>query len=202
MGRPPRNKHQISTPERLLNAAELEFANAGFAKARLADIARLAGIRRPSLLYHYPSKDELYKATVQRCFNKLASLLLDAIKQSQNFKQGLRRLTLDFHSFLQEKPHIARLVIREFLEGQGPGRDILMSQVAPLLDSVEAFINNQGRDQIQNGLPLRPALMRVISDLLLQTASGDLKEPLWGPQDHAWSLTQTTFFGPHQRESQ
>ena len=55
MARPKKGVHQVPTEERILQAAETEFGRKGFERTRLEDIAETAGIRRPSLLYHFKS---------------------------------------------------------------------------------------------------------------------------------------------------
>ena len=59
MPRPKHNANAIPTEERILAAAEQIFGEQGFERSRLEDIAAVAGIRRPSLLYHFKSKCKL-----------------------------------------------------------------------------------------------------------------------------------------------
>ena len=86
MGRPPASRFEIDTPTRILDAAEHAFAIAGLAGARLADIAGAAGIRRPSLLYHFSSKERLYGAVVERAF----AVLTDTLTQRRWLGTGCR----------------------------------------------------------------------------------------------------------------
>lgn len=183
-----------TTKERLLEAAEIEFALGGFDGAKLADIAKRVGIRRPSLLYHFPSKTELYKATVERAFLQLGDTLSTGMSSSKPFRDRLKAITERFSAFLEQRPFLARLVIREFLSGDGPGREILLSKVAPLLDLVEAFIGEEGGELVRGSLPIRAAIMSSVSNILLKNASGGLQEALWGSGDHSWTLTRFVFF--------
>lgn len=184
----------ISTKDRLLEAAEIEFALGGFDGAKLADIAKRVGIRRPSLLYHFPSKAELYKTTVERAFEQLGAALDSGMSAAGSFRDRLQSITEVFADFLERRPFLARLVIREFLTGQGPGHDILLSEVAPLLDSVESFIAGEGGELVRSSLPIRAAIMQSVSNILLKNASGGLQEALWGSDDHSWTLTRFVFF--------
>lgn len=188
MGRPPTSTVVTATPERLLDAAQAEFAAAGFERAKLADIAARAGITRPSLLYHFGSKEELYRACVERSFGRLASALATVMLAPQPFLARLRATIRAYGEFLAAEPAIARIVLRELVDGSGPGADILIKQVAPLVDGVEAFVRTQGAELLRAGVPVRAAIMQIAGDMLLRAAAGPLRPPLWGPHDHTLDL--------------
>jgi AcrR family transcriptional regulator len=190
MGRPPANALATATPERLLEAALAEFAAVGFGEAKLADIAARAGITRPSLLYHFRTKEELYETTVQRSFHKLAVALAEAMTGTSPFVDRFRAMLQRYVDFVATEPAVARIVLRELLEGTGPGARILVEQVAPLVDTVERFVRIQGQGSIKKGVPVRAAIMQISGDVLLRAAAGPLREPLWGTDDHAQVLAE------------
>lgn len=192
MARPRADSNRISTPERILAAAELAFASAGF-EARLSDIASEAGIRRPSLLYHFDSKEQLYAAVVTRAFARLGEALLLGRSVDGGFVTQLEQMTRAFVRFVDANPAVAQLVIRELLVADGPGNAILMGRVAPLLSEIERWIETQGAGHLRPGVPIRPAMLQVVSDVLLRSASGPMREPLWGDadEDRTWWMSQT-----------
>jgi AcrR family transcriptional regulator len=190
-----------STTERILVAAELEFAAVGFASARLADIAERAGIRRPSLLYHFASKELLYRAVVERAFDQLGAELLRSMGRAGDFEARFDALVGAFAHFLDARPTLAPIITRELIDdtdrddasrrGGAAGRAIMLERVAPLLDTIETFVREAGAMRVRRGLPVRAAIVQIAGDLLLRSAAGSLRAPLWGPGDHAKLLART-----------
>lgn len=190
MGRPLSSAHEIATPERVLAAAELAFAAVGYGAAKLADIARRAGIQRPSLLYHFGSKEALYARTVERCFGRLREALVETMTADGELAVRIDRTVERYVEFLDAEPQLARIVLRELLDGHGPGRQILLRQVVPLLDVLERFLREHGGPAIRPDVPVRAALLQVGSDALLRAAAGPLRRPLWGTHDHSQRLAR------------
>ncbi len=190
MGRPPASANAVATPERVLSAAEGAFAAVGYGAAKLADIANRAGIRRPSLLYHFGSKEALYAQTVERCFGRLRAALTATMSAPGDFPTRLQRTVLRYVEFLDAEPQLARIVVRELLDEQGPGRAIVLRQVVPLLEVVEQFIRQHGGDHLRPDVPIRAVVMQIGSSVLLQAAAGSLREPLWGDTCHTDPLSR------------
>ena len=59
--------------DQIVAAALAEFGQAGYASARLAEIARRAGITLPSLLQQFPTKEEIFREVVR-------STLIDSLR--------------------------------------------------------------------------------------------------------------------------
>src|SRR4051812_19540058 len=106
MGRPHLGDHAIETPERLLVAAEDVFAQFGVEKATLADIAARAGITRPSLLYHFDTKERLYDAVVVRAFSALGEILMSSISMSGGFIDRFQAVVEAFITYVSVHPQL------------------------------------------------------------------------------------------------
>lgn len=197
MGRPRNSANTLATRQAVLDAAEAAFASQGQG-ARLGDISAAAGIKRPSLLYHFPSKEVLYEAVVGRTFADLGQALVIARTVQGDFPTQLRSLVMAFSRFLRERPSAARIIVQELIAVSGPGQALLMAQAGPLLDSVETWICQAGGHHLRPGVPVRRAMLQVASDVLLRHASGALGARLWGSDDDesTWVLAQATLLIP------
>jgi AcrR family transcriptional regulator len=194
MGRPRKSDVDTATPERLLAAAIEEFGRVGFSAARLEDIARRAAIRRPSLLYHYPSKESLYAAAVRRTFAHLGEALFGALDGEGGFPERLEQAAERFAAFLAASPAVAHLVIRELIDERGPGAEILLTEVVPLLDRLEVVVRRGGKGVLRRALPVRAAILQVASSILLRSAMGPVAAKLWGTRESSGALVRALFF--------
>ena len=63
------------SPDRILAAAALEFAERGYAGARVDRIARRARVNKAMSDYHFASKQGLYRALLRSTFAQIAARL-------------------------------------------------------------------------------------------------------------------------------
>ena len=178
MGRPRAGTHAVPTPERILDAAEAAFGEHTYADARLADIARVAGVRRPSLLYHFESKELLHTAVVERLFADIIGRFERSMVADATPAEIIDQLFVIWVGFIADRPAFAPLVVRGIIDGQGPVREQLRDQLVPLLNVVEQWIHHAG--VLPSGMSARAALLQIGSDTLLRASSGPLEEALWG----------------------
>ena len=196
MGRPRAGSIDVETPERLLAAAEEVFAKDGLDKAALHDIAARAGITRAALLYHFATKETLYQAVVGRAFASLGEIVRsaiagDAARPTASFRERLRAVVDGFLTYVSVHPALARIEVREVISEGGGGRALVLAGGVPLLDDVVGFLEREGGGQVARGVPVRAALMLIVSDVFLRSAAGDVREALWGRGDHAWLFAQS-----------
>ena len=123
-----------TTRELILAVATRRFADQGYAETSLNDIADEVGIRRPSLLHHFPS---------MHAFTDFFTLVEEAVVGPREGWPQVERVFLAGFRFFEEHPEFVRLVRREAIEG-GPmlGQELAQS-LRPLFERAVGFFERE-----------------------------------------------------------
>lgn len=99
--------------EAILEAALRVIKQKGFHKARMADIARAAGISY-GLVYHYfETKEDLFETILDRWWNSLFRLLAEIGAPPHDVHEQLGRIILFFLNTYHEHPELVNVFITE-----------------------------------------------------------------------------------------
>jgi AcrR family transcriptional regulator len=105
------------TAERILDVAEAIFAERGYAGATLRDVATRAGLRTPSLYNHFPSKESLYAAVLERGIRPVLDVLTEVVEARDRSDRDVRQVVERTMDLVGRRPELPRLIQHETLSG-------------------------------------------------------------------------------------
>jgi AcrR family transcriptional regulator len=109
-----KREKDISTEEKIKNAARVVFHKKGYAAARTRDIAEEAGINLALLNYYYRSKEKLFNIvmleTFQSFFNSIFRIFNDL---NTSLDEKIERFASHYIDLLFQEPEIPLFIVNE-----------------------------------------------------------------------------------------
>jgi AcrR family transcriptional regulator len=162
--------------EAILSEATRLFAARGAEATSLQAIADAVGVRKPSVLYHFPSKAAIHAAVLDgllRRWNEVLPRLLRAASLS-----GVERfdaLMGELLAFFLADPDRARLLVRELLDRPAETEAYLVRYVGPWLEVVgRALRAGQRSGEVRGDVDPEAFAVQVAFTVLLGIAASDL----------------------------
>jgi AcrR family transcriptional regulator len=171
----------MQVPNQILAEATRLFAQNGFDATSLKQIAEAVGIRKQSLLYHYPSKDVLRGAVLETMLSHwkdvLPQLLAAATSGEDQFDSVMRAVL----GFFVEDPDRARLIVREVLDRPAEVKSMLGTHVRPWIDVVCNYIRKgQEQGRVWPDLDPEAYVVQVIHLVVASVATHEVSGALLG----------------------
>ena len=148
----PRDQRRIQ----LLDAASDVFASKGYHAAAMDDIADAAGVSKPVLYQHFPSKLDLYLALLDQSCDRLVEVLGDALSSTDDNSDRVVATVAAFYEFVSSSRDF-RFVFESDLTGD--------AAVQRRLAQVNAAISNAIAEVIaeDTSLPAPQAKLLAVS---------------------------------------
>jgi AcrR family transcriptional regulator len=120
----------------LLGAARDVFAAQGYHAAAMDDIAERAGVSKPVLYQHFPSKLELYQALLTTYAEELVARLRSAILDISDNEQRVRGAVTAYFDFVAVDGESYRLIFESDLRSEPEAAEILDRALTECIDLV------------------------------------------------------------------
>jgi TetR/AcrR family transcriptional regulator len=166
------------SPARILAAAADEFAERGFAGARVDRIARRAKVNKAMLYYHFHSKQGLYRTLLRRVFTDAAARMRAIADAPGPAPAKIDGVIAAFADFIREHEFFAAIMLREVAEG---GAHLDRETLGALAGVPRAFFAIL-QDGIAQGevRPVHPmvAYFSMLAPIVFYLAAGPIRREL------------------------
>jgi AcrR family transcriptional regulator len=151
-------KRRMRAPERrrqLLDVARTVFGRKAYHVVTMDEVAREAGVTKPILYDHFPSKRELYRDLLSEDLANLKERLREALETSKGNRQRIQGSFQAYFDFVAEEGAGFRLLMqeavgpeREFRDMVGRFRDEVLMQVTEVI--VRESKGSLGREEAED----------------------------------------------------
>lgn len=152
----------LTTRDQILVESRSLFADRGYESTSLNDIAEAVGIRRPSLLYHFPSKEAIYQEVFETALAEFTIRIDEATSPDNPSREGW--VLVDYvitaaFEFFRQNPEFVRIARREALDGGKHLGINLGVALRPLFERAVAFFEREM--QAGNFRQLEPDMLLI-----------------------------------------
>ncbi len=150
------NKPRLPRDERraqLLSAALEVFTAAGYHSAAMDEIADRAGVSKPVLYQHFPSKLELYLAVLDIHIDSLVFEIQKAIASTAENANRVRATVVAYFNFIDSEGEAFRLLFESDMSVEPAVRERLNRMTYDCAAAVSAVIS------LDTGLPQEAAML-------------------------------------------
>jgi AcrR family transcriptional regulator len=173
------------TSRRIKHAATEVFAEAGFAGARVDEIARRAGVNKAMIYYHIGDKKALYAEVMHDVFRDTADRMARNIQESKTAEDKLKRFIHNLAATMDQHPYLPLIMQREIASGGQHIPDLVIQDLANIIGMIKTILDEGAEEGIfiqtlpiivhlmvvgafsfyKTGWPLRTRLMSIPDDL-------------------------------------
>jgi TetR/AcrR family transcriptional regulator len=167
-----------ASPDRILAAAAAEFAERGFAGARVDRIARRARVNKAMLYYHFTSKEELYRTLLRRTFTRAGERLHAIAASDAGAAEQLDRLIAAVAAFVSEHAFFPAIMLREVAEGGAHLDRDTLATLAVLPAAVGAIVSRGVESRAFRPIPPLAAYFTIIVPVVVYLAGAPIRKEM------------------------
>lgn len=160
------------TIDRILKAATKEFSKAGFAGARVDEIAKSAGVNKATLYYHIGDKQALYAQVVHHLFGNAVAQFNRNITAAQSPEDNLKAFIQTIAAMVDRHPELAAIMLRELASGGKHFPEMVAQDLAQILGILTEILDDGVRSgTFRKTVPLIVHMMIIGAIVLFKMTS-------------------------------
>ncbi len=162
--------------ERILDAAELVFAKSGFFHARVAEIAKTAGVADGTIYLYFKSKDEVLTSIFEAALERLSTGARTVLADIDDPREQLRVLARYHVANVRENRAVAAVLLLELRLSSRFLKDFSPRPLQEYLDVIGAVLKRgqeQGVFRPHDSRLVRKAFFGALDELALEWILND-----------------------------
>lgn len=156
------SKKDISTEQKILNAARKIFVQKGMAGARMQDIADEAAINKAMLHYYFRSKEQLFEVIFKEVYTQFLPHLTQILESDLPLFEKIEAFTAYYIQMVSENSYLPLFVLNEMSQQPAAFFNKIWAGRPPKID---IFIR-QVEQAISKGLIQRVSPVHLIMNML------------------------------------
>ncbi|GJM79428.1 TetR family transcriptional regulator [Paenibacillus sp. HMSSN-139] len=96
LGRPVQQPDALATSEQILRSASLLFMEKGYTSVSMNQVAEHCGITKASVYYYYPTKQDLFVASVATTLARVNGRIRKLLQEPGTFRERLLQITINY----------------------------------------------------------------------------------------------------------
>ena len=127
-----KKRARLNTKDKILKAAGLLFNQRGYFAVSMEDVANKVKISKPSLYYHFKSKNDLCRTLLENSFKGLFEELTSGVQKGKTPTDKLFNLIVAYLNFSLERPEVNLIFKEGFGSKDGLGNFIFKLRLQTL----------------------------------------------------------------------
>ncbi len=192
---PRKDRGGEATRQRILLAAEHEFADKGYAGARLAAIARAGDVPQPLIHHYFGDKDGLYRSVLEHVLATMAGegwRVLETFAPPKQRPAGRRFSRRELQAlvdafvgmlvdFYTSHVHVLRILRDESVRGGTVGDALVKTHLRPQLDDIVArFEAMKAAGEVRADVDTQQLCISTVAMTCFPTMDEAFLGALWG----------------------
>jgi AcrR family transcriptional regulator len=159
----------------ILDAAKEVFVSAGFAGARIDEIAKRAGVNKAMIYYRIGDKQTLYAQVLHEIFGDMAKRVEEKIKAHQSPEEKLRLYIRDILSIVEKHPYVPRFMMWELASGGESFPEVAVQDLAQLITLLAKILQEGVEKEVFLGINPFIVQMMVVGTMAFYQASQPIR---------------------------
>ncbi len=159
----------------VLTAATRLFAAHGFDGTTLQEVADAVGVRKPTVLHYFATKEALLDAVNRQVLEHWSQVVPVMLRDARSGPSQFQVLMSELINFYSREPDRARLVLRKALDRPEAYRSDFSEEIMPWLDLIgQGVAEGQRRGICRPDVDPRSYLILVVQLVIVTIATADV----------------------------